>query len=1777
MPKTSLPTPRSWIYNLLFALVLVVAAYLRLVGIDWDEDQHLHPDERFLTGVVASLDSVGSLGEYFDTANSSLNPNNRGSGFFVYGTLPIFALHYTGEAINTIILEYNRLFVPETEQVVFSVSGYDQIMLVGRALSALADLGVVALVFAIGTRLAGKRVGLLAAVFSAYAVMQIQQSHYWTVDNFVNFFSLLALLFAVRIAGYGSRTREKVAFNLWEFVGFGLALGLALASKISVVPLALTLPVAVALRLGSLPREERATQFAPAFWWMVLAAGLSALAFRVFQPYAFQGLGLAGWWSNIGAAWGQSEGMGMLDKLKELVTAFMGLNPHWVDTMASLSAQVSGDADWPPSMQWARRPLWFGLQNIVGWGLGWPLALVCLAGFGWVGWRIYKGDWRKPVVVLWGWGAFYFLWQSIAFNPTMRYFLPFYPALVICGAWGLIRLWDAGGSRTKARGNRGIQWQAWARPAAALAGVVAVLGAALWAWAFVQIYRQDVSRLEATRWIYQNLPGPITMTVMQEGRQAHDPLPVSYQQIISPEAPYFTNYFPREDGVLTQVAFKHVLAPILLELNSGVGGETLLTLLDQVVDLEGLQPGESSQLVFEFQTDTLADPAAQYQLLLRLPAGRGQLQVTAIELRSSQVADAPGQTLLSESIELRMGETLPLAFTNALGVAADNLIFQFIITEEISMAPVKARLTLTAADGAVLADHGLTLDVSTSTAEAGSQQVVALPEPIAVNKGQLLGLQLTIETGEVNLLGTAVANESSWDDGLPRRMDGYDGFGGIYQGDLNFEMYWDSDATKLERFLDILDRAEYIFISSSRQWGSLPRIPERFPLVVAYYRALIGCPEERTIESCFNNAQVENTQSEFGFELVQVFENAPQLGPWIINDQAAEEAFTVYDHPKVLIFRKTADFNAQAWATHLGQVDLTQVVRVTPKQAAGGVLPNLMLPADRAEQQQAGGTWSELFDTQAWINSSPWVSALAWYVALAALGILVYPLVRWTLPGLSDGGYAFARLVGLLLLAYLAWMGGSLGLAFSRGWLAAFVLVLAIIGGVAAWVQREGLRQEWQTRRLTFLRVEGLFLAFFLLMLVIRFANPDLWHPSFGGEKPMDFSYFNAVLKSTSFPPYDPWFAGGYINYYYYGFVLVGSLVKLLGIVPAVAYNLILPTLFAMLALGAYSLAWNIWMAWKAREGRAARISPELVGLAAAGAVLILGNLGSISMLLDAYARLGAEGAYAPNSGLVNQFVWTARGLFMSLSGQALPVGRGNWYWDPTRIIPAPGETGPITEFPLFTFVYADLHAHMIALPVTVLGLAWSLSAVLSRAWVGLKNMWQVATSLVLGAIILGSLRPINTWDLPTYLAIAMLAVGYSVWRYGPKRKGFDGKLRPSWKLAAGGMGMLAILSVIAYQPFVAWYRQGYSSIELWSGTHTPTSPYIIHWGIFLFFIVAWLVWETRQWMASTPLSALRKLERVQYQLIAAAVTIIFAWFLLFGLGVHVAWLVYPLLIWVGLIFFRPGLDETKRLVVFLVGTGLFLTLMVEVIRLQGDISRMNTVFKFYMQAWVLLAVSASLALAWTLEALRHWLPAWRGAWLLSSAFLMGCGGLFMLLGVSAKVGDRMAAEAPQNLDGMAYMQDAIYFDRDQQLDLVNDFEAIRWMQENVQGSPVIIEAHTGEYRWGSRFSINTGLPSIIGWNWHQRQQREFVAGNDIWGRVAEVENFYLTTDLELVRQTLQKYRVAYIVLGQLEHAYYPGPGLVKFETQEGVLWRVVYRQGETVIYKVLDSALSGN
>ena len=1723
------PNKYFWLFDILLVLVLALAGYLRLTGANWGEGEHQHPDENFLSGVVANLRAHKcadaalpidacptekqtwiSLGDYFDSETSTLNPYNRGQTFFVYGNLPITLVRVAAEA-----------------------TGQLDVKLLGRQFSAFVDLFTILILYAIVSRLYDRRVALLASLFSALTVMQIQQSHFFTTDLFVNPFAFLAIYFAVEImlwkeerldtsTSSAQRTGDSISFqppvsdspifqssDLQPFdnaqdqspvssldipsatvsgdstgnspilqssvfnykllftnplfflsIGFGITYGMALASKVNIYPLAILLPVAFAIRYmildrrqqtkSPLPVEEQPCEEEtihrpssivhrslpiPNYYLLItlclIAGGLAALiSFRIFQPYAFDGL---------------------------------GLNPQWIANIQEQRIQAKGDADLPWNLQWARRSHLYSFENLTTWGLGLPLGILAWIGFLYMGWRILKGEWRHAL--LWGWTAAYFLWQSLQFNPTMRYQLPIYPLLAMMAAWVVFEKLPI--TNYKLRTSYSVL---------RISIAVIVIGlTAAWAFAFQSIYTREEPRIAASRWIYQNVPGPINLRVeTAEGAVYNQPIPIQPETSVNASTPYDISFISNADGLLTGITLGHA-------------------------------------------TNPLASPST--------------LDATLF----SGSERAPEQTIATAS---------------------------------------------------------LTSDFSAAKDPRGNEYTLEFDKPVKVVKGAQYYLRLQITEGILAIYGSAVVNETDYDYPLPFRVDGYDAFGGLYRGDLNLQVYWDDNADKLARFVTTLDQADYIFIPTNHQYGQITRLPERYPLTTLYYRELIGCPLGENIIRCYHEAQPGMYEGRLGFDLVAIFETFPKLGNFEINDQYAEEAFTFYDHPKVLIFKKNGNYaTAQAQST-LSAVDLTKVTRLTPRQFSD--YKSLMLPADKLAQQRAGGTWSELFDYNSALNSNPWLGLLVWYLFIMILGIAVYPLVRITMPGLADRGYPLSRALGLVLFGWLAWMGGSIGIPYTRPTIAIVFGLILLMGAGLGYYQRDELREEWRNNRKYFLLVEGIFLLFFFIDLFIRIGNPDLWHVSKGGERPMDFSYFNAVLKSTSFPPYDPWFAGGYINYYYYGFVLVGTPVKLLGIVPSIAYNFILPTLFAIVGISAFSIGWNLLQKneggrMKDEEssehssslpqglGQALIIHPLslIAGFAASFLAILLGNLGTVQMIYNRLQQLGSLGAFTWDSTFGQRVTWAIEGLKLIAQGGSLPVGPGDWYWDPSRVVP-PGGGNEITEFPLFTFLYSDLHAHMIVMPLALLAISWALSVVMARSrW---KNQahpeaeaWMTALGYIIGGLIIGAVFPTNLSDTYTYLLTGAIAVAYSVWRYAETKSWMK---RMAW--TAGAVVALFALSRLLYLPYRIAYYQGYSALDPWKGPFTPISSYLIMWGVFLFIIVSWMVWETREWMAQTPVSSLRKLK--PFQVLIEGALIVFAFILLllqynqsstnYG-GVAVSWIALPIAAWAGILMLRPNTPDAKRFVLFLIGTALFITVVVEVLVVIGDIGRQNTIFKFYLQSWFMLAVSAAAAFAWTLPSVVRWLPGWRAFWQGALIVLVSGAAMFTVSGTSGKIKDRWILEAPRTLDSMAFMEYAHYDDFGQRLALAEDYRAIRWMQDNVQGSPVIVEANCPEYRWCTRFTIYTGLPSVVGWNWHQRQQRVLISPQ-VEARVAEVGNFYNAIDIEAARTFLKTYDVKYIIVGQLERAEYTPEGIAKFDQYEGKYWREVYRDGATVIYEVM-------
>ena len=1149
---------------------------------------------------------------------------------------------------------------------------------------------------------------------------------------------------------------------------------------------------------------------------------------------------------------------------------------------------------------------------------------------------------------------------------------------------------------------------------------------------------------------------------------------------------------------------------------------------------------------------------------LRTADGGSQIQVTV-----------PAGSLFSD------GAPLVTRFESGVTAEATGVTLNYASDPQGDAGPERFRVAL-AADPAgeqVLAEA--IVEATLPVERRGMALSFTFP-PVRLTAGDACYLVTEASEGGPVLLSSSALGIEHWDWPPPLRVDGRDPFGGMYQGlssstDGTMQLYHEDTPEKREALLNWLDEADYIILGSNRLYASIPRLPTRYPLTIAYYRALFS--------------------GELGFELVADFTSYPALGPFQFPDTEepfpvppadyryqtqplivpllpAEEAFSVYDHPRTLIFRRTAAYSRARTEALLPAALLEEVTWITPWQYTHGVEPGtteapgyrqaILDPATWAEQR-AGGTWAEMFDRQSPLNRSSELAATVWLLAVTLLGWCAFPLLFVALPWLRDRGYGLARAFGILVVGYLTWLAASLHLLpNSRLTISLAALLLLIAGGLVAWRRWAELvaflRLRWKLIAVS----EGLFLLLFAAWTWVRMLNPDLWHMVTGGEKPMDFAYLNAVIRSTWFPPYDPWFSGGYINYYYFGFVLAGSLARLTGIMPSVAYNLILSLFYALTGGAAFSVAATLV------GGRTRSLRPYVAGLLAVLFVLVLGNLGEFRLLGRGFRTVAGEPTFESTIPGLPELVQTVRGIGLVLRGATIPMSQEAPYWEPTRLIPADESgVGPITEFPAFTFLYGDPHAHMLALPYTLFALA------LAVHW---ARGGQRVGALLIGGLVIGSLRAANTWDYPTYLALGLagLALGWMTSARGRPDGGKPGGPLLRWRTVAflWRAVLLVGLTALLFWPYIHHYISAYTRIHEWTLQRTALDVYLLLIGQFLFPLVTLLLSDARAVWRRWEQGVEEADRRWTTRLIALAGV---GGVLLLGIGIAlagtpVAAVALPVACLAAVLSLWPDVPVERRFIWLTTALAVTLTLAVEVVVLAGDIGRMNTVFKFYLQVWTLLAVGAAVALVWLGERLRRWSLEAQQVWWIVMGMLVATMALFPLLGIPAKVEERFTQDTGPTLDGMAYMSYSAAGDIMGGFDLAPDYDGIIWLLENVQGSPVILEGlGAREYLWGSRISVYTGLPTVIGWRWHQVQQRMAGPPGQIEQRQADVNECYSTTDTARAWEILTRYEVQYIYVGPYERLYYSAEGLEKFDAMVSAgLLRRVYDQHEVRIYEVV-------
>lgn len=708
---------------LAFLSLLTIAIVLRFEGLNWDQGQLLHPDERFLVMVQDALIGVDSLRQYFDTSKSTLNPHNQGFDFYVYGSFPLFSIK--GLSI------LGRAWGGELPQHLY-----------GRIFSATCDVLTVTLVFSVARILFGPAAALLAMLLSTFSALQIQHAHFGVVDSSLTLLVTLAFLFAILL---GRTPEQKNIRSLLLTLALGLIVGLAAATKITGALIGIIFIPAM------LSHSRSVRSF---LLHSIIVSSLALLTFRTAQPYAFAGPDFL---------------------------AF-NLNPKWLANMKSLSDQAGPSLGFPPAVQWFNRSHFFGLKNMIVWGLGLPLGIISgLALLWWCRELLKLRAKTYAIIVVCGVVAWLIVFGFYPAIVSLRYLLPIYPSIYILTAGALILCLKSNSLST-------LNLQV-----LRLLLLFVAVCAPLWGLAFASIYSSPHTRVKASDWILRNVPGPISL----KGRcsQGEHLLPIP---IPGPEANLSAN------------------APISVDFT------------------------------------------------------------------------VPERFLL-QSIEI------PSLLVKAKGTTPSPTIILNLLTPSPS--------------DCVTGSTTIKLDPTSSP----SAEVRCI-----LNPGQRYTLQIETKDPTLNIVirKQRIAHETSWDDGLPLRLSGYDPYAGIYNGDNNLELFWEDNSEKLARLVSILSQADYIFITSNRVWGSAGRLPKHYPIVQNFYRSLLPCQDHIPIFNCYAEAQASQV-GDLGYKLVGSFISFPNLFGLSINDQYAEEAFTVYDHPKVMIFKRIKSLSPEDLASLL--------------------------------------------------------------------------------------------------------------------------------------------------------------------------------------------------------------------------------------------------------------------------------------------------------------------------------------------------------------------------------------------------------------------------------------------------------------------------------------------------------------------------------------------------------------------------------------------------------------------------------------------------------------------------------------------------------------------------------------------------------------------------------------------------------------------------------------------------------------------------------------------
>ena len=746
------------------------------------------------------------------------------------------------------------------------------------------------------------------------------------------------------------------------------------------------------------------------------------------------------------------------------------------------------------------------------------------------------------------------------------------------------------------------------------------------------------------------------------------------------------------------------------------------------------------------------------------------------------------------------------------------------------------------------------------------------------------------------------------------------------------------------------------------------------------------------------------------------------------------------------------------------------------------------------------------------------LNAFWWILTVEAIGLAAFPIAYLLLPGLRDRGYSISKPLGIVLLGYASWILSVLHIVPSvRASIAILLVAIGAASALYAWRRRgemlDLVLREWKM----IAAIEAVFLVFFIGWAVFRAYDPAINHT----EQPMDFAFLNASIESRVGSPSDPWMSGESVSYYYFGYWMMGSLSQLTGAASSVSYNLAMALFPALGAAAMFGLVANL-----VRYERTGLRHAVVAGFAATLLMGIVGNLEGVLELMRVkgvgsqgfwdWIRIdGLDGVPAASAAWAPQEAW--------------------WWFHATRVINSfEGDLGldyTIQEFPFFSHILGDLHPHVMSVPFVVMFAAfcWSFLQRPRRAPGG-------AFLLLAMGLILGGLAFTNMWDLPVFAGLFLGAACLRAYRLaGPS-------LWIAAKTAAPAAAAVVGLAFVFYLPYYLSFGSSIGGIAPVVEVTTRPIHLLIVWALFL---VAVIPFTVGAFLQTTVTEDWRRLAIIA--LIVAFLPYA-AWALFHlltggtldtvrGRFFHQLPLALPIGAAVYAVFWLVGREGISGRVfaLMLAALGLLLVLGPELFFVRDFFnSRMNTVFKLYYQAWVLLAAASGFSIYYWCG-LRAPLSGWKRPlttlWATVFAVLLIASLYYPFAAAPSKARE---ASGEATLDGMAFVAQSY----------PEEYEAIGFLQANADRGSTMVEA-VGEWGDAGMISRSTGVPTILNWPGHERQWRGAL--DELRRREADVARIYQTEDAEEAKTLLDRYNVDYVYVGPREIRRYGSHGMAKF------------------------------